>query len=145
VSDISFERLTTATATDVAAINHLGPQLSSSYRLIDLNRLNTILSSPAQIFVARYDGHIVAMAQLGIIEQVDKTHCRLEGMATDKDFEGQGIGGALLDLVKLAAIQAGGRVLELTSKPERDKANAFYLKYSATLKKTNYYLIPLSI
>ena len=88
-----------------------------------------------QLFVARDGAGLAATYQLSILHGLSLTaSCRavLEGVRVRDDLRGQGIGALLLADAEARARAAGATMMQLTSKVQRERAQAFYARHGFT-------------
>ncbi|CAM3151090.1 GNAT family N-acetyltransferase [Paenibacillus sediminis] len=97
-------------------------------------RMELIESNPSYLtFVATINEAVTGM--IGIRQllnyETDDLVTQISSLVTKSDFQGQGVGSALIKFIEDWAVQNGSSVLYLTSgiKQERLKAHEFYKKY----------------
>lgn len=124
----------------VAPINNLLAQLSSSGTCFTLERLQEIVDSKAShLFLAKYNGDVVAMLTLGEYLAPTGRKIWIEDVVVDAAARGLSIGRAMVDHAIEYARGVGDGVLMLTSRPSRVAANALYRSCSFEQRETNVY------
>jgi ribosomal protein S18 acetylase RimI-like enzyme len=131
-----------ATSSEILeAIQGLVEQLSSSATPPTESRLVEIISSPScRLLVGRDDSrHIVAMLTLVLFPIPTGLRAWIEDVVVRPSARGQGLGGLLVrDAIRLAQ-EAGARTIDLTSRPDREAANALYVREGFELRESNVY------
>ena len=92
-------------------------------------RLERLLASQdAGALVAELDGRILGVATFHVFHLIYRPlpHCRLTALVMSSDHRRRGIGAALVAAVESQAIERGCFRLELTTRPGRGEAVAFY-------------------
>ncbi|WP_158864501.1 GNAT family N-acetyltransferase [Leifsonia sp. AG29] len=114
------------TDDDLAAIERLLPQLSSTARF-DRGRVESMLKHDGtDLIVAREGGRIVGMTTLASFPLPTGVRGHLDDVVVDREFRGQGIARLLLEAVIDLARKRGLRTLDLTSRPSRASAIRLY-------------------
>ena len=117
------------TADDVKAVNVLSNQLGYSLTIEQtLQNINTVLQSKDHTaFVAEYEDKIVGWigASQAIMIEV-MPHCEINGLVTDQDHRGIGIGKLLIDKVKQWAREKNNNKIGLHCNVKRTEAHLFY-------------------
>ena len=127
-------------ASFVEPINHLLAQLSSSGVTITLEQLQALADSEAtHLFLARFDGRIVAMLTLGEYLAPTGRKMWIEDVVVDAAARGHSFGRAMVEYAIEYARGVGKGVLMLTSRPSRVAANALYRSCNFEQKETNVY------
>jgi ribosomal protein S18 acetylase RimI-like enzyme len=120
-------------------------------------RLQSVLGTPSfRLLIARdtektYPENMVGMASVLYHKTLVHTDAKINDVAVDPEYRGQGIGEELVrrliaDARNYAALYREDVLLALTSRPSRIEANSLYLKLGFTLvahargpNGTNYY------
>lgn len=132
--------LETADEEIAAALAVLLPQVSSRAAPLTLERVGTVLSSPAtSIVVASLDGRVVGMALLCVCETLAGRFGLVEEVAVDEAARGHHVGIELMVTVLEQAELLGLDFVELTSRPSREAANGLYLSLGFEARETNVY------
>lgn len=129
-----------ATALYVEAIDRLLAQLSSSERFFTIEELRAIVDSDSShLFLARYNGEIVAMLTVGEYLAPTGRKMWIEDVVVDVAARGNSFGRAMVEYAMEYAQKVGGCVLMLTSRPSRIAANALYRSCGFEQRETNVY------
>jgi ribosomal protein S18 acetylase RimI-like enzyme len=139
---------------DLLAINRLLKELTKKPRKITSEILGQIVSqSNLRLMMARdYDKDrykeqsIVAMGIVHWEKTLTKTTAHIEDIVVGKECRGMGIGEKLVkELIYQAKTMGQADCVDLTSKPEREAANALYIKLGFVKRndKTNIYRLTL--
>jgi len=141
---MEYTRLTTASAQECQQINSLLAQLSSSGKTISEPALSSLLKDDhTQIIVCKDAGKIIGMGSVVVINIPTGLTARIEDVVVDEVYRGKGVGRQLmLELINCAQSQ-GALSIELTSRPQREAANALYQKLGFQRKDTNVYRMKL--
>lgn len=141
MSDIKFSQ-NDVTLDDMKDITLLLSQLSSSFKKTTYEHIQKVMQNGI-IFTARNDGVLVGMATLTFIYKPTAFFGTTEDVVVDKSFRGKGIAKNLMtELIKKArALEM--KQIDLTSKPQRESANNFYLSLNFNLRQTNCYRLIL--
>lgn len=124
----------------VEPINRLLAQLSSSGRCLTHGQLQALVDSPAShLFLARYDGAVVAMLTLGEYLAPTGRKMWIEDVVVDAAVRGRAFGRAMVEFAKEYARGLGVGTLMLTSRPSRVAANALYRSCGFEQRETNVY------
>jgi ribosomal protein S18 acetylase RimI-like enzyme len=117
------------------------PQLSSSAPPPTAYQLETIVESPAsRLLVARDPSeHIVGSLTLVVFTIPTGVRAIIEDVVVDESARGQGVGAALVEAAVQRAAEAGARNVDLTSRPDREQANALYRRLGFAQRQTNVY------
>ena len=137
----SIERLAEASAAELEAINRLLPQLSSNAKPLSAEALNALIASPYTfIYIIKDENRATqGMASLCLCASPTGTKAWVEDVVVDKDCRGRGYARALLQHLKQESRRLGAKSLNLTSRPERQAANALYRSEGFELRTTNVY------
>lgn len=129
-----------ATVLYVEAIDRLLAQLSSSERFFTIEELRAIVDSDSShLFLARYNGEIVAMLTVGEYLAPTGRKMWIEDVVVDVVARGNSFGRAMVEYAMEYAQKVGGCVLMLTSRPSRIAANALYRSCGFEQRETNVY------
>jgi ribosomal protein S18 acetylase RimI-like enzyme len=129
-----------ATVLYVEAIDRLLAQLSSSERFFTIEELRAIVDSDSShLFLARYNGEIVAMLTVGEYLAPTGRKMWIEDVVVDVAARGNSFGRAMVEYAMEYAQKVGGCVLMLTSRPSRIAANALYRSCGFEQRETNVY------
>lgn len=129
----------------VTAFNKLLPQLSQKAKSISKEALEEIISSNNTSLIAADHDDCKTVATLTIVfyRTPAAKRARIEDLVVDRDYRGKGIGQALIRYAIEKAKQAGCAGIDLTSRPDRTRANRLYRKIGFNSVKTNVYRYPL--
>jgi len=106
--------------------------------------LRDIVASKNAVLIVAQDGTRVAgMGTLYIQQKIGKRTAHIEDVVVDEAYRGQGLGKKIVQALIAAAKARRVGTIHLTSRPEREAANALYQKLGFTLKKTNPYTLYL--
>lgn len=129
----------------VEPINHLLAQLSSSGRCFTLEQLQELVENRAShLFLAEYNGGIVAMLTLGEYLAPTGRKMWIEDVVVDAAARGRSFGRAMVEYAVDYARRLGDGTLMLTSRPSRVAANALYRSCAFEQKDTNVYKMNVS-
>ena len=124
----------------VESINRLLAQLSSSGRCLTFGQLQAMVDCAAShLFLARYNGEIVAMLTLGEYLAPTGRKMWIEDVVVDVAARGNSFGRAMVEYAVGYARALGDGALMLTSRPSRIAANALYRSSGFEQKETNVY------
>jgi 2-amino-4-hydroxy-6-hydroxymethyldihydropteridine diphosphokinase len=137
----SIELLAEASASELEAINRLLPQLSSSAKALSIEALKALIASPHTfIYIIKDESHATqGMASLCLCTSPTGTKAWVEDVVVEKECRGRGYARALLQHLKQESKRLGVKSLNLTSRPERQAANALYRSEGFELRTTNVY------
>jgi GNAT superfamily N-acetyltransferase len=119
-------------STDIESLTELMTDLGSPSSLADMKkRMDLIESNPLySTFVATLHEKVVGMigVRMNITYTNNKLKTQISSLVTKKEFQGQGIGRALIEFIEEWAKENGSDFLYLMSgiKEERLKAHEFY-------------------
>ncbi len=111
---------------DLAAIERLLPQLSSSARFDGARVRSMLAHDGTDLIVARDGGRLVGMATLASFPLPTGVRGHLDDVVVDQQLRGRGIARLLLEAVIELARERGLRTLDLTSRPSRQSAIRLY-------------------
>ncbi len=97
----------------------------------------------SQVYVAEEGNHIIGMATLCVVCTPTGRKAGIEDVVVLPEFQGKGIGEALVGRLIEEAGKNAPIQIQLTSKPIRVAANALYLKLGFVRKETNVYTMQL--
>ena len=124
----------------VEPVNRLLSQLSSSGAYVDAGQLLALVECEAShLFLARYNGEVVAMLTLGEYLAPTGRKMWVEDVVVDTAVRGLSIGRAMVEHAIEYAKGLGNGVLMLTSRPSRIAANGLYRSSGFEQKETNVY------
>ena len=124
----------------VEPMNRLLSQLSASGACIDAGQLQALVECEAShLFLARYNGEVVAMLTLGEYLAPTGRKMWIEDVVVDTAVRGLSIGRAMVEHAIEYAKGVGNGVLMLTSRPSRIAANSLYRSSGFEQKETNVY------
>ena len=86
-------------------------------------------SKLSPLFVARYEGEIIGIANLDVVDRDRLRHRGEIGISVLKDYWGNGIGSLLMQELIKFAIFNGVEVLYLTVRSDNDRAISLYKKF----------------
>ena len=139
------EELLECSNDSLSAIERLVTQLSRSAAPPTRARLAEIISSPAcQLLVSRdAGGNVVGMLTLVLFPIPTGIRAWIEDVVVDHSARGQGVGARLVREAVARARLAGARTVDLTSRPDREAANALYVREGFKLRESNVYRVTL--
>jgi GNAT superfamily N-acetyltransferase len=121
-------------------INNLLSQLSSSGVSMTMEQLQTLSGNgTSHLFLARYNGGIVAMLTLGEYLAPTGRKMWIEDVVVDNAVRGHSFGRAMVEHAIEYAKGLGCGTLMLTSRPSRVAANTLYRSCEFEQKETNVY------
>jgi ribosomal protein S18 acetylase RimI-like enzyme len=128
-----------------AAFVRLIPQLSRSNPPPTVTQLEEIVYSPAtDVYVATADdGTIVGVSTLAVFRIPTALRAWIEDVVVDESARGSGAGSALTAAMVDRARELGCTTVDLTSRPDREAANAMYQKLGFQRRDTNVYRVDL--
>lgn len=85
------------------------------------------------------DGAIVGMAVVNLIFKLPKVEAHIDEVVVSERARGKGYGQSLLQACETWAWDHGADIIELTSRPSREAANAMYQKLGYEIRETNVY------
>ena len=97
----------------------------------------------SQVYVAEEGDHIIGMATLCLVCTPSGRKADIEDVVVLPEFQGKGIGKALVRRLIEEAGKKAPIQIHLTSKPIRVAANALYVKMGFVRKETNVYTMQL--
>jgi ribosomal protein S18 acetylase RimI-like enzyme len=123
------------------AVARLLPQLSRSAPPATAQAVTEIITSPATtLLVVRDDGgEIAGMLTLVVLRIPTGVRAWIEDVVVAEEARGAVLGAALSLAALDAALAAGARTVDLTSRPSRESANRLYQKLGFKARETNVY------
>jgi ribosomal protein S18 acetylase RimI-like enzyme len=142
---VTVEVADVATDELVTAINHLIPQLSSSFSGLDHAGLSAICEDPAVMLLVARSPELGVVGTLTLATFTIPTGIRawIEDVVVDESARGLGAAKALVRRALELADQAGASTVDLTSRPSREAANQLYLTMGFEERTTNVYRFTL--
>ena len=143
--DLTIETADVATDDLLVAINHLIPQLSSSFEGLDQEGLATIIDDPAtSLLIARSpELGVVGTLTLALFTLPTGVRAWIEDVVVDESARGMGAAKALVQRALELAHGAGATTVDLTSRPSRVAANQLYLAMGFEARETNVFRFSL--
>ena len=89
------------------------------------------------------DQQILGMLTLVLFRIPTGVRAWIEDVVVSETTRGRGVGGLLVRRALELARLAGARTVDLTSRPDREAANALYVKERFRLRESNVYRITL--
>ena len=115
---------------DTEAIAPLLGQLGYPASALELSeRLERLTDHPAaEVLLAELDGEVVGVAAYQLIDLLERPdpQCRITALVVDDRYRRRGVAYALLHTIEEWARDVGCFRLEVTTRPERAEALAFY-------------------
>jgi N-acetylglutamate synthase-like GNAT family acetyltransferase len=126
-----YLKLRHALPSDAAAIAELLAQLGYPGAETEVrDRLGRLTGrAAAGALVAEVEGKVAGVAAYQIIDVLerDRPQCRITTLVVDHRHRRRGLAGALVEAIEVLARQHRCFRLEVTTRPERVEADAFYL------------------
>jgi ribosomal protein S18 acetylase RimI-like enzyme len=109
-----------------ALLGQLGYPVAEEIARARIERLSA--SEGADVLVAEAGSNVVALLAYQLIDSLERERpqCRITTLVTDAAARRQGAARALLAAVEKVAGERGCRRLEVTTRPDREEALAFY-------------------
>lgn len=121
-------------------INNLLPQLSEKAKQFSLKELQGILKQSSRVFlVAKEKSDVIGTGVLLMMRKFIGLCATIEDVVVDEKYRGKGIGKALMEKLIEIAKKRGVQHIDLTSRLEREDANAFYQRLGFERRNTNVY------
>ena len=127
----------------LAQINVLLRELSPEAASVSWQDVYEVVQNGRFFLVSNDEQRIVAMGLLATVRKLTGWECRIEELVVLESFRGQGIARQLVQAMIVEARTMNASHIELTSKPEREAANQFYLKTGFRPRETNVYRLDL--
>lgn len=143
----TIRRLTAATPEALDTLNGLLPQLTDHAAALTLPELSALLKREGTLLFTAADeeGRIRATATLCLCRQLTGTKAWIEDVVVDRACRRRGYGRQLIGHLTAAAGQLGAGSVNLTSRPERQAANALYASCGFVRRDTNVYRLSLPL
>ena len=146
MEQLEIFEVTEACVCYVEPMNRLLAQLSSSGISITLEQLQELVANKAShLFLARYNGAIVAMLTLGEYLAPTGRKMWIEDVVVNAAVRGRSFGRAMVEHAIEYAKGLGCGTLMLTSRPSRIAANALYRSCGFEQKETNVYKMNIDL
>jgi ribosomal protein S18 acetylase RimI-like enzyme len=137
---ISIEVAAVASDELLVAMNHLIPQLSTSFAGLSMEQLEALLSHESvTLFVARFDSAIAGLLTLTMFPLATGLRAGIEDVVVDASARGRGVGDELVNAGIARAREHGARTVDLTSRSDRAAAHRLYERTGFVQRKTNVY------
>jgi ribosomal protein S18 acetylase RimI-like enzyme len=141
---LTVEKAQFATAELVVGLNRLLPQLSSHAELLTSDDVEAIIHSESSaLFMALDEGTVIGTLTLVVFSIPVGRRAWIEDVVVDVDSRGKGVAKQLIAASIEEARLRGARSVSLTSRPDREAANAMYVKLGFELRETNVYRFSL--
>ena len=141
---MNIEILTDINEASLERMHHLMAQLCPACPPLNLNHYQELIDHPGiLIIVAKKEELIVGCLTLAWYPIPTGLRMWIEDVVVDEANHGQKIGEQLVLFAIDQARKRGGRILDLTSRPDRIAANRLYQKLGFELRKTNPYRLKL--
>lgn len=141
---MTIEILTEINETTLRDMHHLMAQLCPSCPPLNLNHYQDLVDHPGiLLLVAKREEKIVGSLTLASYPIPTGLRMWIEDVVVDEASHGQKIGEQLVLFAIDQARKRGGRILDLTSRPNRIAANKLYQKLGFELRETNPYRLKL--
>lgn len=129
----------------LAAVRSLVAQLSKSAAAPSSRDLSELLASAAsRLLIARdEDQQALGMLTLVLFRIPTGVRAWIEDVVVLDSARGRGVGRLLVRRSIEIARDAGARTVDLTSRPDREAANALYVREGFKLRESNVYRITL--
>lgn len=102
--------------------------------------LKTLLSdSSREVLLLEDDDGTQAMAVINLVYKLPKVEARVDEVIVSASSRGKGYGRSIMKACEAWAWDHGSDVIEFTSRPSREAANALYQKLGYKLRETNVY------
>jgi ribosomal protein S18 acetylase RimI-like enzyme len=140
VEHVQVRRLQDADEEVVAGLQALIAQVSPSALPLDSDRVRSVIDDRSTtVFVAELRGRIVGTASLVAGKTLSEEKGHVEDVVVDQTVRRNRVGSALMKAIFDHARRIGLRHVDLTSRPEREAANAFYVALGFEQRGTNVY------
>lgn len=137
----SVEAVSAVSDELVADLGALVSQLSSSAPAPSRADLEEIVANPATTLLAARDerGALLGSLTLVLFRTPTGKRAWVEDVVVDQGARKRGVGAALVGEALEVARAAGGRTVDLTSRPSREEANRLYVRLGFAQRQTNVY------
>jgi ribosomal protein S18 acetylase RimI-like enzyme len=145
-NDITISEVHEFSSELADALRKLVAQLGDDYQeLTDEDIRQIIASGTTHLLIAKdtTSQEIVGMTTLVSYRIPFKMKGWIEDIVVDDAHRRRGIGEALMRKAIVVAKEVGVKTLDLTSRPERESANAFYVRFGFEKRNTNVYRMNL--
>lgn len=133
------EELVAYSLHDLADINSLMHELSTTSYCDDTLLDNALKDANTYVFIVRDEGHIVATGTLCIKHTLEFTIADIESVVVSCKYRGRGLGKALMTAMIDKARCLNVHHIQLTSNPKREAANHLYQDMGFERYETNCY------
>ena len=140
-----FLELCTLTESQIDDLLGLMKELNPELTVTPAQQRRAVGAPGTRIFIAENDEkRIVGCATLCVFESPTGRKASVEDVVVTSAYRGQGIGRALLQrIIDFAGSKLAPIDLHLTSRPEREEANALYQSLGFEKRDTNVYKLSL--
>ena len=122
------------------SVNDLLPQLSKSAVELSHQELEGIVGSAAsKLLIAKEDGQVFGMLTLVVFRFPTGVRAWIEDVVVGENARGKGVGKRLTEFAVELAHSNGAKTIDLTSRPDREAANALYKRAGFVQRETNVY------
>lgn len=122
------------------AVNILMPQLSRSASELSRQKFESIVGSEAsKLLVAKDNDQIFGMLTLVLFRIPTGVRAWIEDVVVGENTRGKGVGNLLTEHSVELALSYGAKTIDLTSRPDREAANALYKRVGFVQRETNVY------
>lgn len=143
LSRCEFAEINGFSKTEFDQFSRLMSALSQRCVLTPEMLQNVIDSPDSHLYVVRHGDAIVASATLCLFASPTGRKASIEDVVVLPEFQGLGLGRALMDYLLERAVPFAPITLQLTSRPSRVAANALYRKLGFLPKETNFYTMKI--
>ena len=128
-----------ANTRDARALADLATQLGYPSQPEEiLRRLRSVKAETGCVFAAVLDGDVVGWVHVSLYPILQADHvAQILGLVVDREWRGQGIGGALLQAAEEWAVERDCMTLYVRSNIIRQEAHSFYRYLGYQLVKTS--------
>ena len=140
-----YNELCTLTESQIDDLLGLMKELNPELTVTPAQQRRAVGAPGTRIFIAENDEkRIVGCATLCVFESPTGRKASVEDVVVTSAYRGQGIGRALLQrIIDFAGSKLAPIDLHLTSRPEREEANALYQSLGFEKRDTNVYKLSL--
>lgn len=132
----------TLSGSELEELNVLLTELSSTARPLTLASLAKILELAILVGIREVkeeSSQIVGMGLLSPLQGLSGFRMHVDDVCVAKEHRGHGLGKRLMKALLAEAHEAGALSADLTSRPDREAANALYQSLGFHLRETNVY------
>jgi len=149
-SSVRVEEATQVTPALIDGFARLLPQLSRSAPPVGAERLQAIVDSPACILLTAIGAgptgdEVVGTLTLALFPLPTGIRAWVEDVVVDAQWQGLGVGAALIGAGLDRARACGARTVDLTSRPSREAANRLYRRLGFIERDTNVYRLTFDL